>query len=403
MSVFPAVTATLFFRYTVVYYGFGVFFAVFAAWILPRHPWGIVASAVSIACSLGIYQAYIPITISILILVLIQEGMHAQADGWKMIRNGLHDCLALLLGLATYYLILQGMLKIYGTSLSDYQGMDTMGRIPLTQLPALVKETVYSVVMLPIRDYCGLSSMRLIKVVYLLLAGTSAVAIVYAMVAVVRKWFVAFIQLGLCFLLLVAVNFIVIMCPESWIYTLMVYSFVLLPCVPLVLVQALAKQSGKKMGLLDVAKKGCIACVAVLVLSYGYEANIQYTMADYTGHQVENYMQSLVAQIRMTEGFTAEKRWAFLGQIHDPLMRNYWEYELRYGGVPAMEDLLNRYSREEWIRNYLGYSPDFLAKDELESLAEAEAVKAMPCWPSQGSIQVIGDTVVVKFQDLEHM
>ena len=34
------------------------------------------------------------------------------------------------------------------------------------------------------------------------------------------------------------------------------------------------------------------------------------------------------------------------------------------------------------------------------ALAETEEVQAMPCYPNAGSIRVVGDAVVVKFQNI---
>lgn len=402
MAVFPTVTSTIFFHYTAVYYGLSAFFAVFAAWVLPRHKYGVLFSALATACSLGIYQAYVPVTISVFVLVLIRDGLNQQRKPWDLIRQGLVDCLALLLGLVLYYLFLKATLAYYGAELSNYQGMNSMGKISLGTLPGLIKEAIYSVVMLPVKDYCGLSGMRIIRLLYALLAGISAVSLAYGLLVRVRKWSMAILEAGMCILFLIAVNFIVIMCPDSWVYTLMVYSFTLLPCAPLVILQTLQnREEGQenKKSIQSLLYKLCAVCVALMVFCYGYEANIQYTMADYVTHQTENYYNSLVTQIRMTEGFTPDKKWALIGRVEDPLLRSSWQHEIRYGGMSDTVDLLNSYSRFAWIYNYIGYVPEILSEEEMDELLETEEVKAMPCWPSQGSIQVIGDLVVVKFQE----
>lgn len=405
MTVFPSVTATIFFHYTAVYYGIAVFLAVFAVWILPKHKYGLLFSALSIACSLGIYQAYVPITVSVFVLLLIRDGLNRQMELRKLIRRGLHDCLALLLGLALYYLFLKIALSLYGETLSGYQGVNSMGKLSLAELPGLIKEAVYSVVMLPVKNYSGLSAMRIIRLVYAVFGGVFAVSLGYALLVHVRKWSMAILEGVLAILFLIAVNFIVIMCPDGWVYTLMVYSFVILPCAPMVVVEAMQTQEDaqkeKKSRLQNLLEKVCGICAALMVFSYGYEANIQYTMVDYVQHQTENYYTSLVAQIRMTEGFTPEKKWALIGRVEDPLVQSYWQYEVRYGGVPDTLDSLNRYSRFNWIQNYIGYTPEILNEQEMKDILETEEVKAMPCWPSQGSIRVVGDVVVVKFQDAE--
>ena len=71
---FPTAASTMFFRYTAVYYGLGILLAVLAAWVLRRYKYGLLLSALCTALSMGIYQAYAPLTIGIFVLMLIRAG-----------------------------------------------------------------------------------------------------------------------------------------------------------------------------------------------------------------------------------------------------------------------------------------------------------------------------------------
>lgn len=102
----------------------------------------------------------------------------------------------------------------------------------------------------------------------------------------------------------------------------------------------------------------------------------------------------------MTEGFDSEKEWAFLGEITDPLLNPAWDYELSYGGNYTVDGTLEAYSRGHWIWQYNGYRPPMASEEKVLALWETEEVRQMPCWPDQGSIRVIGDTVVIKCQEL---
>ena len=102
----------------------------------------------------------------------------------------------------------------------------------------------------------------------------------------------------------------------------------------------------------------------------------------------------------MTDGFTHDKKWVFIGDIQDPLLSSPWEHETRYGGNQHTEKLLNAYSRIDWISNYIGYKLPQAGADEISAFIQNAEVKSMPCWPDQGSIKVIDNAVVIKFQDL---
>ena len=73
---------------------------------------------------------------------------------------------------------------------------------------------------------------------------------------------------------------------------------------------------------------------------------------------------------------------------------------MNYGGIEFTEWMLQRYSWGEWIRNYFGYTFPVASDNEIAELNKSDEVRNMPCWPNEGSIKVIDDTVVIKCQDL---
>ena len=396
LVVFPSAFSTLIFRYTSVYYGVGIFLAVLAAWILPRHRFGIIISAVSMAGSLGIYQAYIPITIGIFVLLLLQQTLQGKSSLWVLIRRGIYYCLTLILGLCCYYLFLHITLRIYGTSLSDYQGIDQMGKMSLKDLPDLVKEAFYLFCTFPLKNHYGLASMKLIKLSYVALSGISAGIMGYILLIRIKKITLALFAVLMCLVFPVAVNFVVVMCPESWIYTLMVYAFALAGYVPIVLFTCMTDCGGKYRKHLVNA---IILGLAVLVGGYSYKTNVNYSALYFSNRQVENYLNSMIVQIRMEEGFDTEKQWAFIGEIEDPLLNCYWQYEMDFGGIEQTQWMLQRYSWPEWIRNYYGYTFPTASNEDVLRLYETEQVQNMPYWPNEGSIQVIDNFVVIKCGD----
>ncbi len=396
LTVFPSAFSTLAFRYTSAYYGVGILLAVLAVWVLPRYRFGVILSAVCMAGSLGIYQAYIPITIGLFVLLLLRQTLQGQSSLWELIRRGIYYCVTLLLGLCCYYLFLKVTLWIYGTALSNYQGIDQMGKLSFNDFPGLVWEAFYMFCTFPLKNHYGLASMKLIKLSYIALAGISAGIMGYILLIRMRKILLAVFAGLMCLVFPVAVNFVVIMCPESWIYTLMVYAFVLAGFVPIVLLDCLQEWNGKQVSYIG---KTIVLCLAVLIGGYAYKTNVNYTALYFSNRQIENCLNSMIVQIRMTEGFDTEKQWAFVGEMEDPLLNCYWQYEMEFGGIEPTQEMLQRYSWNEWVRNYCGYSFPAASDEQILQLYETEQVQNMPCWPNEGSIQVIDDFVVIKCGD----
>jgi len=393
---FPTVTTILIHRFTAVYYGIGILLAVLAAWVTERNKWGWLCSVVCIAFSLGIYQAFIPITITIYVLLLIQQALSGNGELLSLLKRGIYDCITLVLGTGLYFFILKITLSATGAALVDYQGIDHMGQIALMDIPRIAWNAIYLTCMLPLRDYCGLTCTPFLKVCYLLLYAWIAAAVCDVLIVKIHRIGIAVFTalLGAAFLL--AVNFVYIMCPDGSVYTLMVYAFALIACIPAIVDPYIPAPGGSCRRIL---RKFAPILLTALITGYAYTGNVNYSALYYCNRQVENYLNTLVAQVRMAEGFDTEKKWVLIGEFSDPLLWFDWKPGLTYGGFTDPENHLNSHALGGWLTNYLGYGPVIIQGEEAEMLARIPEVRQMPCWPNSGSIRVIGDTVVIKCEE----
>ena len=397
-AVFPASVSSLEFRYTSVLYGVGILFAVGACWALGQKRRGWLMAAGLICLSLGVYQAYLPMTIGIIVLSLLRRCLMGE-EPKGLIGEGLKACGTILLGLVAYFVILKVLLRLTGVEMRTYQGISTMGALSLRRMPQLIVRAFTECLTFAGKNRWNLADSRMIRLSYLALGALSLCLLV---VLLRRRERTALSWVLAVFLLLVfpvAVNFIVVMSPDAHIYTLMQYAFVLVGCVPLVLLDCLGAEELGKYGKL--LRRGVCLFAGLLVFGYVYSANLNYTANYYYTRQTENYMNSLMTQVRMAEGFTPDKSWAFIGNISDPMLSGVWSGVRTNGGIAKPGSLVNAYSRTEWFDVYLACHVEVEDPEVAAALAQTEEVKAMPCWPSEGSIRVIGDTVVIKCQNVE--
>lgn len=404
MSTFPTVCATMLFRFTTGYYGLCLLLSVLAAWVLEKPKYGIFLSALFTACALGIYQAYTPVTIGLFVLMLMRRSLEEDADFRGLVLLGFRCALSLVLGLAMYFILLKLSMAVYSLwgemALDNYLGINEMGKFKLSELPFFLKKAWLNAVCFPLVDYCELASSWMLKLSWTGVMLMTLVLAVYLLVSRCTKPLNAMFCCLMVFLFPLAVNFQVIMSPQG-VYTMMVYSFVLIGCAPLMLLEflppAALQVNGKQLF------RGAMGVLLALVVFYnGYFANYHYTALYYSNRQVENYLSGMVAQMRMTEGFTPDKKWVFLGANRDPMFWDIWDTMPRYGGMHgcSAKELLNvDYSLSSWFHNYLGFGAPFASQGEKEALSADPRVSQMPCWPAQGSMQVIDDYLVVKFQE----
>lgn len=403
MATFPTVCSTMVFRFTAAYYGLSLLFSVMAVKAAERTKYGWILSGLCIACSMGIYQAYVPVSISLYVLILMREALEEDAQLNKLIQHGLYCCTTLILGVVLYFLFLKICLAAYGVELDTYQGINSMGKLSLSELPWLLKKTWLSAALFPVKDYCNLASTRILKLIWTALVGMILILALYLLVKKKPKRMNAlfFILMGIVFPL--AINFIAIMCPDGIVYTIMVYPFVLVACAPLLFLDCLLKNEKKFFW------KLAVGLLATIIFYNSYYSNCNYTALYYSTCQMENYVNSLVTQIRMTDGFSPDKKWGFIGTIDDSLLYDIWsqpwdsdQYLVQYGGMSITKRMLAaKYSFNSWIYSYVGYFPAFVSEETQMNFYEDDRVEQMPCWPAEGSIKVIDDIVVVKFQECE--
>lgn len=122
---FPTVTSVLMYNYVADGYALSFLFACIAALLLTQRKPNYIVSAVLIALSVGIYQAYVTVTIMLLLLFLILELLNKSTDLKKLIFKSGKFLLTGVFGMALYYLVLTVLLKLTGTALLEYQGFDS--------------------------------------------------------------------------------------------------------------------------------------------------------------------------------------------------------------------------------------------------------------------------------------
>lgn len=398
--VFPTAVSILLFRFTAHIYGLAVLLAVLSVWLIEKFRFSWLLSAVLLALSMGLYQAYFPLAVSICVMLIIKKLLErGENSGKACLIKGIFYCGVLVLGLLIYLAAQKFFMKIYGSSLNDYRGISNLFDYKISIIPSMMYEAVRSFLLMPFRDYCDIADMASIRSAYLLTELVTLILLVVCTFSKKRRFGDIFVLLLVCAVFPLAVNLIVLIAPEAELYTMMVYSFVAILWLPLILADILAVDGQKLHKAVSSLRKCAFVLVLFITLSYCYYANVNYSSQYFASKQTENYMNALVVQIRMTEGFDTDKDWAFVGQINDPLLENRWELGTRYGGSVTSDFLMHIYSQYDWIRLYFGYDIPFASYEAINEVKTRDEYKAMPYWPAEGSIKVIDDLVVVKFSD----
>ena len=395
--VFPSWTSTFFFMFTAPYYALAVLMAVASIWLMVRYKKGIVLSVVLLACSLGIYQSYLPFTATFYVVLLFLMLFDEAYGYFDILKKSLLYLLNIVLGVVFYFVCMKLSLLITRQQLSQYKGVSTMGRLELSRIPKILKTIGVNFFGVFLNNNLEISYNYITKGMYLVLFVLTTVLMIWLFASFLKKKDVlkAIETVVLAAVYVVAINAIYIMC-ERGIYSLMYFSYVFLILFPLALLDRCMKQIQEKK--IVIAEYVMMFVIIAGVLSYCHFANGQYVSMQLSFSQALSYYTTMVTKIKSVEGYHEDMTVVFSGiditdetLYHNEIMDTF----TMTGRDNALADA---YSKNEFIRYYCGFDAE-LTGPQILSEQSKEILKHMPTYPNDGSIRILDNAVVVKLSE----
>ena len=407
----PSVVCMNFFMFTLVYYAIGIFFSFLAGYLMVRYGKNIplqILAVLLLGCAVGTYQAYFVNTLCILVLsvVMLAAFSGTEVTAKHIFLTSVRYVVSLISGMACYFICMKLSLLHWDVALGGYQGIENMGKLNLEAIPQMLYDCYHSFFWFPRTDIFYENPTVLVKGAILLMYLVSAVLSVYALIRLRR-------QTGKLVLLLlsmaafpVAVFFIYVMVPDGYIYPLMTYSVVFIYLFILVLLDKSIQTEASGLWYRKLAGQvmhWVVSLSAILIaVIYIWNANGNYLSLWYTQQHDIAYFQTMLTQIRSAQGYRDGLPFAIIGrnaEIKDSAHTTGSLIGAEFNLPGKLESNINGYSRWHILIQYLGYNPTFLFDDKTSEIAKWEEVQAMPCYPADGSIQIINDVVVLKLSD----
>ncbi len=397
MVVYPSWTATFFFMFTAPYYAVSLFLAVLAVYISMKGARSFVPSAILIACSLGIYQAYLPFAAIIYVMALLLMLTESKNDYIKIIRSSFYYLAQLAAGVAIYLVITKISLIVTGQELADYKGVNSMGSLSGFRFSEFIETVLYDFLGLAYNNNLELSYNYVTKFMYAFLIVLSGAFIILLIIRNIkeRQYLKAIETAVIAAAFVIAINSICLVSDE--VYSLMRYSYVCLLLLPICLVDRYknSSQGQRKVNHILRAEWAMVLVLAAGIMSYCHFANAQYLSMDLGLKQASSYYGTIITQIKELEGYEPEMKTAFIGydNIEDKsLYRNQIMEVFEMSGRDSV--MAQAYSIEYFLKYYCGFDTELI---EIDS--DNEEVRQMPTYPMEGSIKIVDDVVVVKFSD----
>lgn len=402
MIVFPSWVSTFGYMFTAPYYAVSIFLAllgIYLVWTMKNVWGGILMGAVCICLSLGIYQAYLPLAVTVLVMAFLNEVITEpersfKAHFWK----GGSGILAVLFGLILYFIINKIFLSLKQISLSDYQNLNQMGHIDIKMMAKGIV-SAWGEFIVPVeggRMDLYMQSVR--PAYYAVLILTLVILAWHTVKCWKRNHITAFFLLGgtLCFP--IGVNLLYLMGEMTFIHGIMLYAKVMVFILPIVLVERVEIDACK------VRKYGTILLSVLLIFVGGFYthfANVCYLQADFQQKEVISWMNVLVARIQSEEGYRKELPIVYLNcEEHTHDIPASTTTPMEFPGVEIIPYDGQFYgSFSGWkvgLYRWCGFRHKEITETaDIEALPE---VQEMPFYPDAGSVRIIDEMIIVKFR-----
>ena len=451
MSVFPSVAYTFLYLFTASAYCFGILLAALAVWVTARVRWGFAPGALLLACAVGTYQAYLAVAASLALLRVVTYALSGGRSFWELFRETLRQLAMLVLGLGAYLGILAVFLRVKELELLDYKGisglsggLDLLGL--LRQAASAYRDFVrYFFVPRSFANYT--TPAAVVGNGALTLAGLWALIRLARRGALPRGVLARLLLLAAALLLPLGLNLTVLMGDAM---PIMRYALVFAYVLALALADRAAEGSGirdpgsgdagaqtvcppmpdtpadPEDGSLrapdaedpasDSVAQSAVPCAgpsaalrwfsaaaAVLVLLVSFNiVNLAYTVSAQAHRATESFATRLVERVESAPGYEKGMEVLIVGGFPSGVYYSTIEVFALvddYSDHASSVIPLNKqvyYYLNDWLNVPWAMPPE----SELIALSDSEAFRAMPLYPSDGSVVVSEGRVIVKLAEV---
>lgn len=392
---FPTVISTFTYCYVADAYELAFLFVCLAVFLITKK--GKIAAVVGtvlLALSMGIYQAYITFAIAIITCVLITGLLEKDSSAVSSLKKALKYAVCGIVAFGLYYAIQAAIMKFGGVVALDYQDFSqtlSMKEIsPLTAAP----EALYSFFRFFIDFSDGFnlySALNIVVFVFL------AICYLYAIIKNVRGG-----KIPLAILYIVTIPFgcaaLYFINSNLDYHTLMKMSF----SVVYIYFVLIYENIRFKNGIIEKIKSWAIPVICGLLIFSGIcTANIAYHKLQMSFEKSYGILIRISDKIEALDGYENAKKILVVGHLE-----NSEAYEVNFppkitGTTDGLiirkdDETVHQSVLTSALKDYCDISLEFLAGKEAAEMKGTDTVKNMPCWPKNGSVEILDDTVIVK-------
>ncbi len=392
MIVFPVVSATFAYMFTSVCYSIALLCNVFGAYLIlktNKHWIGVLI----ITFGISIYQAYFPVTLTILTMYCIICFMSSDKNDFILqLKKAFFSYAMAISGMVLYLIVNKLVFKIFNLKVINYQNINGAMNVSITDILDGISNSYKSMISVISGDYSGIFQLPVLRMILLILFVVSIISLIVMIIKMQNKTSRKLVTL-LVLIYPLCVNFInVMVCSgDTYIHDLMLYSIAFYYILPLVLIDKIGYKWIKNL---------IIILVCSSIVLFIYVDNEAYQKMYWIQKQGESFCNRLVERIESTEEYKQDMPVIFVGKMvykEDKstltIMKQLDKIKLT-GYTYNLNDYLNDYCFKKYLEMNCGFSPkyEFGTNENIKS-----QLKDMGRYPDYNSTKVINGKLYVKF------
>lgn len=396
MVAIPSVAYTYLYMFTASAYMFGILLSVLAVWLCRRSRLGLAAGVFLVACSMGIYQAYLPVVASLALCALLVSVMDPEKTAGQCFREGIRYLVMILIGIALYYLMLKIFLAVKDLSLISYKNInDASSSVGLAALWNAYKDFIFYFTIVGTASYVT----RSLVICNVLLAAVSLVFLVILCRKnrIFRSPGKTAILIAVFLLMPLAVNGMAVVSKQAPIMRYAFVSVYLLAVMALAMMERIGSKSAAQGGMRILS-----AALALLIILFSAQTdNIAYTESETAHRSTERFLTTLVTRVESLPGYDKEMEVAIVGTFPED---TYYSTVLAYNEVhhyssPSSSVLMGNKHIYYYLNDWLNVPWKEPPEETMKEISDSAEFQAMPLYPNDGSVAIINGRVIVRLSE----
>lgn len=385
---FPTIPSTFSYMFTADGYMFGFLLAGIAVLLTQKFRYGFIAGAVIFYVSVSIYQANLPLALTLIALALIQSLLEKESTIKAVLQKFFSYIAMVVAGMVLYTITFKTYQNFFAGEIADYQGLNEIG----SSTPGILQsfESIgRSLTSFFFDGFMKGQNWTLFEFLNLLLILVAAASFVL----IARRS--SRLHASLAFAVILSIPLLAysmyFVSPGVSYHMLMVMGLVSLYLLPILFYERMATSKFFAWSV--------VLTLGLTVFNFALIANITYFNTTLKYEKSLANASRVLDRVEQAEGYENVDKLAIFGTHY---LKSELGSEIIPARIPEMTGALGEtslmapYVYQYMFANQFGVSFGLADETEREQIKSSEWYQAMPVWPHPDSVRTMDDTAIIK-------